>query len=52
LQDTLALMGDTIEVKDEGYAIDKLFPDVWYPPQPLSSQFHAETLIIYKLCFK
>jgi len=29
LQDTVALLGDTIDVKEEGYAIDKLFPDVW-----------------------
>jgi len=32
-KDTVALLGDTIDVLPEGYAIDKQYPDVWYMPE-------------------
>lgn len=39
-----AMYGERMEVKAEGYAVDREYPDVWYVPEDALFDLHAKTV--------
>jgi hypothetical protein len=42
LQEGLKVLGDTVELKPEGYAADKLYPDILYVPEDVHFDLHKQ----------
>jgi len=43
-KDVVKLLGDTIELKDEGYAVDKQYPDILYVPEDAKFSMTEQTV--------
>jgi hypothetical protein len=43
-EEALSLLGDAVEVKPEGYAVDRKFPDILYVPEDVHFDLHTQTV--------
>jgi len=43
-EEALSLLGDAVDAKPEGYAVDKKFPDIIYVPEDVHFNLHAQTV--------